>query len=100
MARAHCGLTTATRRAGGPDTAPGSAQLPVAPATSRTAPRPSIGMGRRATQPAKENAADPGTAKRRTYGPKTVRGDTGSLALSGHERVRVGPPPVSRVARR
>jgi hypothetical protein len=44
-----------------------------------------MGMGNRATQPAKENAADPGTVKRRAYGPKTVRGDTGfsrSLATS------------------
>src|SRR3954468_11108264 len=57
-----------------------------------------MGMGSRATQPANENAADPGTANRRTYGLKTVRGDTGSLALSGHRRVRGSAPPVSRVA--
>jgi hypothetical protein len=37
-----------------------------------------MGIGRRASQPARENAGDPGTsAKIWTYGLKTVRGDTG-----------------------
>jgi hypothetical protein len=57
-----------------------------------------IGIGTRASHPAKEKATEPGTAaKIRAYGLKTVRGDTAVLALSGHRRVRFVPP-GSRVA--
>src|SRR5215210_2074935 len=48
-------------------------------------------MGSRASQPAKEKAPAPGTANRRAYGLKNVRGDTGVLALPGHRRVRGSP---------
>src|SRR5215210_1736634 len=48
-------------------------------------------MGSRASQPAKEKAPAPGTANRRAYGLKNVRGDTAVLALPGHRRVRGSP---------
>src|SRR3954469_13680104 len=48
-------------------------------------------MGRRASQPTKENSREPGTANSAEYGRKTVRGDTGVLALPGHKRVRGMP---------